>query len=271
MDHTKPTSRWAGRIRISNLIDMNILIIEDEALAAKDLQKSILQLEPEAKILNIISSVEAARNWFRENPEPELVLSDIQLSDGISFDVFESIQPACPIIFTTAFDEYAIRAFKLNSIDYLLKPVDINELAKALKKYKSLNVENIIGDQLKKMMSTWGQSSKKYKERFLTLHRNTLVPVTIQEIAFFHKEEIIYLHTMGNEKLISEHHTLDEIENLLDPEVFYRVNRQYIIHMQAVGKIKTTHKGLTVQLKPPFNIEIDISREKAVDFKNWIG
>jgi len=250
---------------------MKILIIEDESLAAKDLQKSILEIEPEAKILSTISSVESAKKWFAENSEPDLILSDIQLSDGISFHIFESLQLTCPIIFTTAYDEYAIRAFKLNSIDYLLKPVDVRELTTALKKYKSLNAENIIGDQLKRMMGTWGESSRKYKERFLALHRNTLVPVTVQEIAFFHKEEIIYLHTLTNEKLISEHHALDEIENLLDSKVFYRVNRQYIIHIQAVGKIKTTHKGLTVQLKPPFNIEIDISREKAVDFKNWIG
>ncbi len=250
---------------------MKILIIEDESLAAKDLQKNILEVEPEAQILNVITSVESAKEWFAENSHPDLILSDIQLSDGISFDIFESLHLSCPIIFTTAFDEYAIRAFKLNSIDYLLKPVDARELLVALKKYKSLNTENLIGDQLKKMIGSWGQTTRKYKERFLTLHRNNLVPVTIQEIAFFHKEEIIYLHTIGNEKLLSDHHTLDEVENLLNPEIFYRVNRQYIIHIQAVGKIRTTHKGLTVQLKPPFNIEIDISREKAADFKNWIG
>jgi two-component system, LytTR family, response regulator len=105
----------------------------------------------------------------------------------------------------------------------------------------------------------------------LTLHRNTLIPVVQQDIAFFHKEELIHLHTMSNEKLISEHQTLDELETLLNPEIFFRVNRQFIIHIQSVGKIKTTHKGLTVQLKPPFNIDIDISREKATAFKKWIG
>lgn len=267
----KPTFPWVGKILILNLTEMKILIIEDEPLAAKDLQKRVREIEPEAEIINTISSVEGAKKWFNENTAPDLILSDIQLSDGISFDIFETLHLSCPIIFTTAFDEYAIRAFKLNSIDYLLKPVDAHELSAALKKYKSLNAENIIGDQLKRMMVNWGQPSRKYKERFLTLHRNTLVPITIQEIAFFHKEEIIYLHTLSHEKFISEHHTLDEIENLLDQEVFYRINRQYLIHIQVVGKIKTTHKGLTVQLKPPFNLEIDVSREKAVDFKNWIG
>jgi two-component system LytT family response regulator len=250
---------------------MNILIIEDEPLVAKDLKNLITKTESEAKILDTITSVEAARVWFDENNLPDLVLSDIQLSDGTSFEIFETLHIHCPIIFTTAYDEYAIRAFKLNSIDYLLKPVDETELRAALTKYKSLTTESIVGEQLKSLMSTWGNQSRKYKERFLTVHRNTLIPVMQNEIAFFHKEELIYLHTLGNEKYITEHHTLDEIESLLSPEVFFRVNRQYIIHIQSVAKIKTTHKGLTVQLKPPINIELDISREKAVAFKKWIN
>ena len=250
---------------------MNILIIEDEPLVAQDLKNLIAKAEPEAKILDTITSVEAARGWFDGNNLPDLILSDIQLSDGISFEIFETLHIHCPIIFTTAYDEYAIRAFKLNSIDYLLKPVDEAELRAALTKYKSLTTETILGEQLKSLMSTWGNQSRKYKERFLTVHRNTLIPVMQNEIAFFHKEELIYLHTLSNEKYITEHHTLDEIESLLSPEIFFRVNRQYILHIQSVAKIKTTHKGLTVQLKPPINIELDISREKAVAFKKWIG
>jgi two-component system, LytTR family, response regulator len=250
---------------------MNILIIEDEPLVAQDLKNLIAKAEPEAMVLDTISSVEAAKVWFDGNKLPDLILSDIQLSDGISFEIFEILHIHCPIIFTTAYDEYAIRAFKLNSIDYLLKPVDATELRAAIAKYKSLTSENILGEQLKSLMSTWGNQSRKYKERFLTVHRNTLIPVMQNEIAFFHKEELIYLHTLGNEKYITEHHTLDEIESLLSPEIFFRVNRQYIVNIQSVAKIKTTHKGLTVQLKPPINIEIDISREKAVAFKKWIG
>ncbi len=250
---------------------MNILIIEDEPLVAQDLKNLITKAEPEAKILDTITSVEAARGWFDGNNLPDLILSDIQLSDGISFEIFETLHIHCPIIFTTAYDEYAIRAFKLNSIDYLLKPVDEAELRAALTKYKSLTTETILGEQLKSLMSTWGNQSRKYKERFLTVHRNTLIPVMQNEIAFFHKEELIYLRTLSNEKYITEHHTLDEIESLLSPEIFFRVNRQYILHIQSVAKIKTTHKGLTVQLKPPINIELDISREKAVAFKKWIG
>jgi two-component system, LytTR family, response regulator len=251
---------------------MKILIIEDEPLVAKDLQNLLKKVEPGAEVVSVISSVDAAKKWFASNTQPDLILSDIQLSDGISFEIYENIHLSCPIIFTTAYDEYAIRAFKLNSIDYLLKPIDGKELLAALGKYKSLSSENILSEQLKTFMASLNQHPpKKYKERFLTLHRNTLVPILQQDIAYFHKEELIHLHTMANEKFISEHQTLDEIESLLNPEVFFRVNRQCIIHIQSVGRIKTTHKGLTVQLKPPFNLEFDISREKASAFKKWIG
>jgi two-component system, LytTR family, response regulator len=251
---------------------MKILIIEDEPLVARDLEKLLRKIEPAADIISTLASVKNARQWFASHELPDLVLSDIQLSDGISFEIYENMNLACPIIFTTAYDEYAIRAFKLNSIDYLLKPVDGKELSAALSKYKTLSTENIVAGQLKLLIAGWNQQpQKKYKERFLTLHRNTLVPVSQQEIAYFVKEELIYLHTMNNERFISEHNTMDEIESLVNPELFYRVNRQFLIHIQSVGRIKTTHKGLTVQLKAPFNTEIDISREKASSFKKWLG
>lgn len=251
---------------------MNVLIIEDEPLVAKDLENLLKRVDNSIQIETILTSVESARNWLTNHTMPDIILSDIQLSDGISFDIFEKLHITCPIIFTTAYDDYAIRAFKLNSIDYLLKPIDGLELAAALNKYKTLSAETILAEQLKSLVGNWNQQqSRRYKERFLTLHRNTLVPVVQNDIAFFHKEELIYLHTMANERYISDHQTMDEIENLLNPEVFFRVNRQFIIHIQSVDRIKTTHKGLTAQLKSPFNNEIDISREKATAFKTWAG
>lgn len=249
---------------------MKLLIIEDEALVAKDLLKVVGRVAPDADVLGVISSVNEAHKWFDAHPAPDLVLSDIQLSDGISFEIFESRKLRCPVIFTTAYDEYAIRAFKLNSIDYLLKPIDEKELSSAIDKYRSLTGISI-AEQLKALMTGWGKEQKKYKERFLSIQRNSMVPVTHNEIAFFHKEELIYIHTMSNEKMIGEHQTLDEVESLIDPSVFFRVNRQYIIHLQSVARVKTTHKGLTVQLKAPFNFELDISREKATAFKEWLG
>ena len=249
---------------------MRVLIIEDEPLVAKDLKNLVTKLEPEAELIGPLPSVSASRNWFASNASPDLVLSDIQLSDGISFDIFENLNLQCPIIFTTAYDAYTIRAFKLNSIDYLLKPIDEKDLLSALTKYKGLVKSAHLDDQLKSLLGHWGKEHRKYKERFLSLQRNSLVPVNVDEIMMFHKEELIFIHTNQNEKLISEHPTLDELESLVDPEKFFRVNRQYLIHILAVARIKTTHKGLSVQIKPPHTIEIDISREKATAFKRWL-
>ncbi|HZY82767.1 MAG TPA: LytTR family DNA-binding domain-containing protein [Cyclobacteriaceae bacterium] len=250
---------------------MKVLVIEDEPLVAKDLLKIIARVDPDAEVIAMLSGVSEAHKWFDQHPAPDLILSDIQLSDGISFEIFESRKLKCPVIFTTAYDEYAIRAFKLNSIDYLLKPIDEKELVGALEKYRSLSAPASVTDQIKVLMSGWGKEQKKYKERFLSIQRNAMVPINQKEIGFFHKEELIFIHTMDNEKMIGEHQTLDEIESLIDPSVFFRVNRQYIIHMQTVARIKTTHKGLTVQLKHPFNLELDISREKATAFKDWLA
>jgi len=199
-----------------------------------------------------------------------LILSDIQLSDGISFDIYDQYSVKCPIIFTTAYDEYAIRAFKLNSIDYLLKPIDKTELERALNKYKNLQNTQPATEQLKVLLSQLGQPTKKYKERFLCVYKHAMVPIQTEQIAFFHKDELIFLHTLKNEKLISEFQSMDELEHLVNPEQFFRANRQYLVHLQSVGKVKNTHKGLTITLNPPFNIDIDISREKAAEFKKWL-
>lgn len=250
---------------------MKILIIEDEPLVARDLIKLVNKLRPQAEVQGPLGSVSGARNWFKENTLPDLILSDIQLSDGISFEIFENFPEHRPIIFTTAYDAYAIRAFKLNSIDYLLKPVDESELSAALTKYEQVTKHTPLEEQLKSLLYNWGGEQKKYKERFLSLQRNSLVPVITEEIAFFHKEELIFIQTVKGEKLISEHATLDEIESLVDPDKFFRVNRQYLIHLQTVSRIKSTHKGLTILLNAPYNIELDVSREKAAAFKKWVG
>lgn len=250
---------------------MKALIIEDEPLVAKDIKSLLARIEPSWQIAGTLTSVEESVTWLRNNDHPDLILSDIQLSDGISFEIFEKEKVSSPIIFTTAYDEYAIRAFKLNSIDYLLKPIDGEELRSALNKFKTIVNRPGMEDQLRNMMSQWSKANKFYKERFLVMHGNSMVPVVQSEIAYFQKDQIIFLHTMSNEKYICEFHALDDVENLLDPSLFFRVNRQYIIHVQAVGKVKTTHKGLTVQLKSPMTVEIDISREKATAFKSWLG
>lgn len=247
---------------------MNLLLIEDEPLVARNLQKMVLELEPEAQVLAVLDSVAGAVAWFRQYPQPDLVLSDIQLSDGVSFDIFNQVAVVAPIIFTTAYDAYALKAFKVNSLDYLLKPIDKAELQKALQKYKKLENTSLLGEQLKQLIHNRG--SKKYKERFLVTQRNSLVPVEVQEIACFHKEELIYLHTFSGERYIADYATMDELQELLNPAQFFRANRQYLLHIHAIDRIRSTYKGLSVHLKAPLNHEVDISREKAAAFKVWI-
>jgi DNA-binding LytR/AlgR family response regulator len=250
---------------------MNILIIEDEPLVARNLINLVKNLEPTAHISGPVASVAAAVDWFSSHPAPDLVLSDIQLSDGISFEIFEKNEITSPVIFTTAYDEYAIRAFKINSIDYLLKPIDKKELESAVKKYKSLTDSAAVGDEVRELLLHWNKPEKKYKRRFLSQQRNSLVPIPEDTIAFFHKQELVFIHTVTNEKFIADHNTLDEIESLVDPEKFFRVNRQYLVHIQAVAKITATHKGMNVMLKPPASVELELSREKITPIKKWMS
>lgn len=250
---------------------MKILIIEDEPLVAKNLIALVKSIEPQVHIDGPLTSVTAGLEWLRKNQSPDLILADIQLSDGTSFEIFEKQKTTCPIIFTTAYDEYAIRAFKLNSIDYLLKPIDKIELESALKKYKSLTDTSAVLDEIRELLVHWNKPEKKFKERFLSQQRNSLVPVPVNDITFFHKQELVFIHTINNERLISEHNTLDEVEALVNPDVFFRVNRQYLVHIQAVAKITATHKGMNVLLKTPGNVELELSREKITAIKKWMS
>ncbi|MCW5910089.1 MAG: response regulator transcription factor [Cyclobacteriaceae bacterium] len=249
---------------------MNVLIIEDEPLVAKDLCNLIEKLEASARIVGVMNSVAAAKAWFAQNPAPHLILSDIQLTDGVSFEIFEGQKIQCPIIFTTAYNAFAIRAFKLNSIDYLLKPIDENELARALHKFRSVST-GPFAESFLSLLQHFDAEPRKHKERFLSLQRNTFVPVAVSQIAFFSKEELIFINTVEGEKLLSDHHTMEELEQLLDPALFFRVNRQHLVHIQSVARVKTTHKGLRVQLRAPYTTELDLSREKVTAFKQWLG
>ncbi|QHT65847.1 response regulator transcription factor [Rhodocytophaga rosea] len=256
---------------------MKTVIIEDEPLAARDLKKLIQQADPQLEIEAVLPGLQAARNWFATHTEPDLLFMDIQLSDGVSFELFNMVRLECPVIFTTAYNEYAIRAFKVNSIDYLLKPIDENELVTALEKFKKLRQQNNLPElkqQLQSLLQDLPLASpaKKYKERLMAHYRNTLVPVQTDQISCLMKEELIYLLTFDNQRMISEFETLEEAEHVLNPSSFFRANRQYIIHMNSIENIRHGFNGkIIVKLKNPISMEIDISREKAASFKDWIN
>lgn len=251
---------------------MTILIIEDEPLVAVSLVKLVKELEPDAVIEGPLAGVKDARQWLASNPPPDLILADIQLSDGISFDIFAGSHINCPVIFTTAYNEYAIRAFKVNSIDYLLKPVDRKDLQNALHKFHQLQSKfsnEVYVRQMMELLGNFGQS-KKYKERFAVHLGRSMVLIPQAEVAGFIKEEVIYLVNHEGRKFISDYRSLDEIEDLLQPADFYRANRQCIIQLAFIESFRADDTGrILVKMKGMRPDEVIISKEKAADFRKW--
>ena len=257
---------------------MKVVIIEDEALVARDLQKMLAAIDPSIEVLAVLNSLSACRKWFDSNPEPELIFADIQLSDGVSFELFQERTIGSPVIFTTAYNEYAIKAFKLNSVDYLLKPIDKSELEEAIEKYRRLHQSQSTGtlnDQLKNLLSQLPQTGgiqSMYKERFMVHFNHGLMPLQANQIAYFVKDPLIYAVTLDNKRYVADFETLEEVEHLADPKVFFRANRQYIVHINAVENFRSTLNGkIVVKLKAPLQTEVDVSREKASAFKGWLA
>jgi DNA-binding LytR/AlgR family response regulator len=248
------------------------VIIEDEQLIAKELVNKIAAVAADVVIIEILPSLKTAKKWFMQNAEPDLLFMDIQLSDGVSFELFEHFKLACPVIFTTAYDDYAIRAFKVNGIDYLLKPVDESDLQKAIDKCRNLlnTKTSFPGDMQQLMASLAVPQQNLFKEKFIVNVRNNWIPVDTKDIACFVRDNLNYLYTFTGEKFILDYTTLEDIEELLDPKIFYRANRQSIIHINAIQSVKPhENQKLSVFLKAPLKMEVDISREKAPAFKKW--
>jgi len=251
---------------------MTILMIEDEPLVAISLSRLVQELEPGAILYGPLPTVTASREWLATHPPPDLILADIQLADGISLELFSHDKPGCPIIFTTAYNEYAIRAFKVNSIDYLLKPVEKKELEQAFRKFYQLQAKFSNDGYLHQLMDLFGNfsQSKKYKERF-TVHVGRSVMLVAQaEVPCFIKEEIIYLVTHEGRKLITDYRSLDEVEDLLNPADFYRANRQYILQLSFIESFRCDDTGkIHVRVKGIKMDEVIVSKEKAADFRKW--
>jgi two-component system, LytTR family, response regulator LytT len=253
---------------------MRVLIVEDELLLAKNLQKTLMQVEPSAVVCAVTQSVEDTMEWLQNNPAPDLLLMDIELADGRSFDVFKSVAITSPVIFTTAYDEYALKAFKVNSIDYLLKPILAEELRAALQKYKNTLRPSSLPADLQHLLSEIQnlKNPAEYRTRFLVKQGKKMVSIAIEEIAYiFSEKHFCYLRTNDNQKYLIDY-SLDELEKTLSPADFFRVNRQYIISNKCVQAIHSWfNQKLIIELKPAAENQVIISREKANSFKAWMG
>ncbi|NJL15616.1 MAG: response regulator transcription factor [Microscillaceae bacterium] len=253
---------------------MRVLIIEDETPAFRRLQKLLESISDKIEILEVIDSVEMALAWFRNHTPPDLVFMDIQLADGLSFEIFQRIDVKSPVIFTTAHDEYALQAFKVNSIDYLLKPIEAKDLAQSLQKFQSLKEQ--FGQEVplpnwKMLQQVFQKEEKVYKSRFLVKLGERLISVPEEEIAYFLTEEkLVLLFTQAGQKYAVDY-TLDDLENMLNPRYFFRLNRQCLARLEAIAKIHQYFKGkLKVFVHPPAQVELIVSRERSSTFKAWL-
>jgi DNA-binding LytR/AlgR family response regulator len=251
---------------------MRIAIIEDELPALNRIKKIVTEVAPDAVIVFTADSIELAVERFKEKPLVDLALFDIELADGQSFEIFKQTDITCPIIFTTAYDEFALKAFKLNSIDYLLKPIDPEELSKAITKFKTMQFQRVdYQSQLKYLVETFQTPAPSFKARFLIKNGNKLISVGARDIAYFHAaDKVVYLHTNTSQKYIIDH-SLEELCRQLDPEFFFQLNRQFIANIDAIDSIHSYFNGkLKVSLLPKTAEEVLVSREKAAEFKMWL-
>ncbi|MFB6454171.1 LytR/AlgR family response regulator transcription factor [Chitinophaga sp. Hz27] len=248
---------------------MNILIIEDERPNAERLKRLIQEIRPTAVIAAVLESVSESVTWLQQHPQPDLILMDIKLGDGISFDIFDKITIQSPVIFTTAYDDYAIQAFKQNSIDYLLKPVEKEELITAFEKYDRMapTTSNI---SLEKLLHDI--KPKNYRSRFLIPYRDGFKTIMVDSILYFCSEQKATKARLlnGPEEIVPL--TLDELELQLDPKYFFRANRQFIVNIDAIEVVHNYFNNkLKIQLKKYPDVEIIVSRDKAPLLKAWLG
>ncbi|MBT9393680.1 LytTR family DNA-binding domain-containing protein [Hymenobacter sp. NST-14] len=257
---------------------MTVLLLEDEYPAAERLQRLLRQAAPEARVLAVLDTLAGALNWLDTHPAPDLILSDIQLADGLSLDVFEQTVVRSPIIFTTAYDAYAIRAFKANSVDYLLKPVKLTELTAALTKlhaWRTPTASPIAPDdtaqRLERLLDALPRPERQHKTRFLVRSGEQLLPLAATQAAWFQsRHETTTLCTLDGRRFVVEY-PLEQLESLLDPAQFFRLNRQLLAQLPAVQRLHPHFNGkLLVDLHPAPNEEVLVSREKAGAVKNWL-
>ena len=248
---------------------MNCLIIEDEKIAAEKLSGLINSYDQTIDIVGVIQSVKKAVEWLNTNEAPDLIFMDIQLADGLSFEIFEQTIVKTPVIFTTAYDEYALKAFKVNSIDYLLKPISQSELDQAIDKYKESNTLKEIPSQV--FDNIMHLLTKKYKTKFVIKVGEHIKVFTIEDVqCFYSMEKYTFLqNNEGRDYAIS--YSLDQVENLIDPAKFFRINRRFLVSFLAISNIVSySNSRLRINLKSNDSEDLIVSREKVQDFKKWL-
>lgn len=250
---------------------MKLLIIEDEKHNANRLQAMINELDPGISVVGILESVADSIEWFSTNQKPDLILMDVRLADGLCFEIFSACHITTPVIFTTAYDEYAMRAFKVNSIDYLLKPIHKQELAGALAKFKQLAGNQHADPMISDLIDIIKKQEPVYRSRFLIQVNDGYKTVVVKNIDYIYSEFKITNLVLENGQEHVVPYTMDEMEEQLDPAIFFRANRQYIINVNSIKDIHNFFNGkLKVILHKYPDAEIFISREKAAAFKQWL-
>jgi DNA-binding LytR/AlgR family response regulator len=249
---------------------INTLIIEDEQPAALRLIRLLKKIDQSIEITGVVDTVDAALKWFSNNATPDLIMLDIQLGDGISFEIFRKVRIDSYVIFTTAFDEYAIRAFEVNSIDYLLKPVDENKLATSLEKYRRLRI--IPGEMnYEKLIETLEKRKGKYKKRFVVSIANKIKVIQTDEIAYFYSKEKNSFACTSDNRHFPLDFSLDHLEEMVDPESFFRINRQFIVRNTNISKIEILSKSrIRIETLPPADEEIMVSSARTSEFRSWL-
>ncbi len=250
---------------------MKIVILEDELMASKRLRSIVSKLEPSAEILEVLDSVESAVAWFKKHPMPQLIFMDIQLADGISFEIFNQVTITAPVIFTTAYDEYTLKAFKVNSIDYLLKPLKSDEVHQSLKKFRDLNQNSNIIDYQQLALALESQTTQK-QQRIVVKYGQHIEAIDLSKAAYFYTEEkIVFMRTLEGKRFALDY-TLEELAQLLDPKKFFRINRQFVVSIDAIDKMYQYSKSrVKLILKPPMNIDTIVSTDRSSNFKKWLA
>ncbi len=252
-------------------MSLNVLIIEDEAPAYRRLNTLLGQNHADLRVVELIDSVTEAIKWLRNHRSPDLIFSDIQLSDGLSFEIYEAVEIACPIIFTTAYDSYMLDAFKTNGIEYLLKPIQEDDLDRSIKKFRKFAEEKSSVPQMAELLDAIRRQEPKYKERFLIKLGTKLIPVQTEDVHYFYSAEGHTHLVLRSGKSYLVEQPLDELENQLSPLQFFRLNRQVLASVASIDQIHQYFKGkLKIKLSPPTEFDVVISREKSRSFKDWM-